>query len=303
MNRRPPDPNSVATVAERRRLLDVNRAAAMFYRRELLRSAKGWPGEYLRNGGARAVLEPSANWALGYAPDAQCRLVDHLRSRGFDVESIRNAGLALLDPEGRTVDRFRDQVLFPARNDRLETVGFVGVRGTSSPYYAMSPATQIHRRSGSLVGIAEQLDLLSEGAMPILVNDPLDALAIERISRQTTGRWAAIPLCDTLLSAEQTRILARYAATDTAIVAVTAESQRTAANMLVDLSRTFIRVWAVELPGAAVALSQSQPGRQHLHDALLTTRPLADYSDARRPRRRASPPAIDLTQQDPGPEL
>jgi hypothetical protein len=47
------------------------------------------------------------------------------------------------------------------------------------------------------VGVAEQLDLLSEGAVPLLVNDPLDALAIERISRLAIGRWAGIPQCDT----------------------------------------------------------------------------------------------------------
>jgi len=42
VKRRPPDPNSVATIAERRRLLEVNRAAARFFRRELLQAKKGW---------------------------------------------------------------------------------------------------------------------------------------------------------------------------------------------------------------------------------------------------------------------
>ena len=79
----------------------------------------------------------------------------------------------------------------------METVGFVGVRAQPAPYYATSPATQVHRRSASLVGVAEQLDLLSEGAVPLLVNDPLDALAIERISRLAVGSWPGIPLCDT----------------------------------------------------------------------------------------------------------
>jgi hypothetical protein len=165
-------------------------------------------------------------------------------TQGFNLESVRNAGLGLVNPEGRTVDRFRDQVILPARNDELQTVGFVGVRASTSPYYATSPATQVLRRSNSLVGVAEQLDRLSEGAVPVPVNDPLDAVAIERLSRLTVGRWAGIHLCGALLSAERARILSRYAAIDSAIVVLTdrADGQRAAIGFVDDLSRFFRRV-------------------------------------------------------------
>jgi hypothetical protein len=214
--------------------------------------------------------------------------------------------LGLLDPEGRTVDRFRDRVMFPARNDRLQTVGFVSVRGVAPPYYVTSPATQVHRRSNSLVGVAEQLDLLSEGAAPVLVNNPLDAVAIERVSRLTAGRWAGIPLCDSLLSVGQAGILGRYAATDTAIVVVTDDraAQRAAVGLLGDLSRFFTRVWAVELPAGQTAstLAAAPNGAQRLHDTLLVTRPLADYRQYRR-QRRSSAPIADLTPPDESPAI
>ncbi|GAB2679486.1 hypothetical protein GCM10009743_64630 [Kribbella swartbergensis] len=254
------------------------------------------------NGGASELLAPDSGWSVGYAPDAPSRLVDHLRARGFDLESVRNAGLGCTSPEGRTVDRFRDQVMFPTWNDRLEAVGFVGVRNAAAPYYATSPATQVHRRSNCLVGVAEQRDLLSEGAVPVLVNDPLDAVAIERVSRLTVGRWAGIPLCDSLLSAEQAGILGRYAATDTAIVVLADErgGQRAAVGFLDDLSRFFTRVGAVEIPAgqSPSRLSISKDGLQRLHDALLTTRPLADYRPPGRRRRR---PPISLLATDPAP--
>jgi hypothetical protein len=211
-----------------------------------------------------------------------------------------------LNPERRTVDRFRDQLIFPARNDQLETVGFIGVRAAPSPYYATSPATQVHRRSACLVGVAEQLDLLSEGAVPVLVNDPLDAVAIERLSRLTVGRWAGIPLCDSLLSGEQARILGRYAATDSAIVVLADDEagQRAAVGFLDDLSHFFTRVWAVELPVAPSTLSNSRDGRQRLHDDLLLTRPLADYRrPRRRPRQPSATPIADLEPPDHGPAL
>lgn len=301
MERRPPDPKSTPTVAERRRLLDVNRAAAMFYRRQLLQAKNNWATNYLAAAGAREVLDPSSKWAIGYAPDARSRLVDSLRSRGFDQSSVRNAGLALLNPEGRTIDRFRDHLVLPARNDRLETVGFVGVRTTPEAYYVTSPETQVHRRSAAILGVAEQLDLLSEGATPVLVNDVLDAFAVERISRLTVGRWAGIPLCDRLLSVEQARILARYAASDTVIIAVrdTQTAQRAAIGFLDDLSRFFVRVWAAELPTRS-SVDASANGQQALHDALLTTRPLADYRGPHRRRRYAE---LDPGLAGPVPEL
>jgi hypothetical protein len=80
-------------VSERARLLEANRAAAVFYRRELLRSATTWPTRYLRRRRLDHVLAWNANWAVGYAPDAWSR-TDHLRGQGFDDETLLNAGLA-----------------------------------------------------------------------------------------------------------------------------------------------------------------------------------------------------------------
>ncbi|MFD7159403.1 hypothetical protein ACFV9C_32725 [Kribbella sp. NPDC059898] len=292
---RPRDPNSTPTIAERRRLLDVNRAAAMFYRRELLRAKKSWARTYLTDAGVGEVLDPGSSWAIGYAPDSRSRLVDSLRSRGFDLASVRNAGLGLLDPDDRTIDRLRDHLILPARNERLETVGFIGMRTTTAPYYMASPASQVYRRSNALVGVAEQLDLLSEGAVPVLVNHPVDALAVERISRLSIGRWAGIPLCDTLLSVQQAALLARYTSADTAIVAVphAAAAQRAATGFLDDLNRFFPRIWAVELPSMFPdgPPHDDQTAQQALHDALLVTRPLSDYRrpKQRRPRRQDGP--------------
>lgn len=118
-------------------------------------------------------------------------MVDHTRLQGFEADSVRNAGLGLLSRRGRLLDQFRDQLMFQARNERLEPVGFVGM--ALPVQYAPSPATRVHRSSGGLVGIAEQLDLLSEGAAPVLVDYPLDAIAIARISRLTMARRAVDP--------------------------------------------------------------------------------------------------------------
>lgn len=247
-----PDPRAVPTEAARRRLIDVTQAATRFYRRELFREKKGWARDYLKQGGSLAQLDEGSRWMFGYAPASRSRLVDHLRALGFDLTSMRNVGLGAVGADGRLVDRFRDQLMLPARDDRLQIVGFTGGRRSGgSAYYTASPNTQIHRRSGSIIGIAEQLDLLSEEASPVLVDDPLDAFAIENVSRLSGGRWAGIPLCGALLSAGQSRIPGAgvHAVTDTVVVLVSDNeaARRRAVESLPDLARSFRRVQAVDL--------------------------------------------------------
>ncbi|MFI5734980.1 hypothetical protein ACIA49_33015 [Kribbella sp. NPDC051587] len=288
------------------RLIEVNAAAARFYRRELKCDKKTWVRDFLMRGGVPELLAPDSHWALGFAPDARSRLVDHLRSQGFSLATVRDSGLGLLDADGRTVDRFRDQLMLPARNDRLQVTGFVGVRtGERAPYYAASPATAVHGRSASLIGVAEQFDLLDGEAQPILVNDPLDAFVIERLSRLGGGRWVGIPLCDSLLSADQARILGSYTAADTVIVLVTGKraAQRVLADCYRDLTGFFRRVQAVELPSGntPARLALAPGGLQRLHDALLRTRPLIDYRPSRG-TTRSMPPATEVDEA-PRPEL
>ncbi|WP_405056864.1 hypothetical protein OG474_29510 [Kribbella sp. NBC_01505] len=285
-------------------MLEVNHAAARFFRRELFRTKDSWARGYLERGEAFEVLEPSSSWIVGFAPDSPSRLVNHLRSQGFDMATVRNAGLGIDGPGGRLIDRFRDQLMLPARNHRLEIVGFIAVHeGSSGPYYRATPATQVHQRSTSLVGLAEQSDLLSLEATPVLVNDPMDAFAIERVSRLAGGGWVGIPLCDGVLSAEQARMLGIETLTGTVIVATSRRRalRQMAAECLDDLSANFPRVQAVELPDShtPASLWKSPDGHQRLHDALLLTRPLADYARPRRPRSRGSrsfgQPSPDVT--------
>jgi hypothetical protein len=169
MNRRPPDPSAVLTVAERARLIQVNRAARDFFRRELPGAERGWAAQYLRKQDAEVLLDPACRWAVGYAPNARSRLVDHLRSCGFALELMRNAGLGRPNAQGR-------------------------------------------------VGVAKQLELLTGGAAPVLVTDPLDAIAITHVSMLSAGRWAGIPMLGPDLSPIQIRIIGRHAATDTVVV-------------------------------------------------------------------------------------
>ncbi|MBP2356199.1 DNA primase [Kribbella aluminosa] len=260
-------------------------AAARFYRRELLRANVGWPVEQVRERGVGEVLQIDSSWRIGYAPDSFTLLTDHLREKGFDFRTLIRAGLSEWTNEGTAVDVFRDRLMLLARDERLDPVGFVGVGPGVKPEYSASPTTLIHRPSNALVGIEEQLDMLTEGAFVVVVNDPLDAVAIENLGRLAGERWAGIPMCGSQLSSAQAKTLYRYTVTDTVIVALDGDQEwrRTAIASHPDLSYFYKRVRAVEIPDglSAASLLKTENGPQRLYDAMVSTRPLADYKPGR----------------------
>ena len=304
MNAGSSESEQVLVSGERQRLMVAHLVANKFFRKELLLANVGWPIERLRERGATEVLDTDSPWKMGYAPDSFTRLTDHLRERGFDFRTLIRAGLAEWTEEGTAVDVFRDQLMLLARDERLDPVGFVGVSQGDQPGFTPSPTTLIHRPSNALVGIGEQLDLLTDGAMVVIVNDPLDAMAVEKLSRMSGEKWAGIPLCGSLMSSAQARTLYRYTATDTVVVALNSDQEwrRTAVAASPDLSYFYRRVRAVEIPDGhtATSLLQTHDGAQQLHDAMLSTRPLED--DARR-RQHLADVESDPTPATSGPSL
>jgi hypothetical protein len=149
---------------------------------------------YLQRWGAAEILSADSAWKVGYAPTTWTNLVDHLRTQGFGFGTLVRAGLVTWTEGGEAIDRHRDQLMFVARDQRLSPVGFVGISQDGLAFTA-SPVTAVHRPSNVLVGIEEQLKLLKNGAIPVIVDRPVDAIAISELSRLSTGQWAGIPVC------------------------------------------------------------------------------------------------------------
>jgi DNA primase len=266
------------SLEERRRLLEANASAARFFRRELLRATGGWPLRYLAVNGVEQVLSTDSKWKVGYAPDTWTSLVDHLRSEGFSYATMARAGLMRWTEGGDAVDRHRDRLMLVARDHRLSPVGFVGI-GDDGQARSESPVTPIHRPSNVLVGIEEQLDLLGAGATPVIVDEPVDAIAVSTVGRSMAGQWAGIPVCGAGLSTAQARILRGVSSSEKVIVALSGDqTQRNqSAGYLLDLAFFFDRVRAVELPASPGTLALGDAGPQRLHEALSRARPLMTY--------------------------
>lgn len=207
-------------------LQDVLDDAAAYYQRQLHCDAAGAAE-------ARAFLRTRAvptlavvAYGLGYAPPGWTSLTEHLRARGHQDEALLAAGMSM---HGRhaLLDRFRDRLIFPVHHPaRGHVVGFLGrllptaaanARGgqgrrgdagpaQEAPKYLNSPETSSYHKAEALYGLtAAARQALAAGAVPVLVEGPLDAIAIT--SSGTTTTYVGVAPCGTALTARQVDVL------------------------------------------------------------------------------------------------
>jgi len=246
---------SACSTEERLELIKAIEVAGQLFRRELLRATDGWTTDFLAERGLQAALAAGSRWKVGYARDSRSQLTDQLQRLGFSSATLVRAGLMEWAADSSPVDRIRDQLVLVSRDSRLAAVGLVGIDRNGQARSAV-PVTPIHRPTNVLVGVYEQIDLLQAGATPVIVDDPLDAIVIDEVSRASSKPYAGIPLCGAPLSPAQTRMLARYSETDRVVVAVPAEDvgRRRAVRAALDLARYFSGIKALVLPpGTAIS--------------------------------------------------
>jgi DNA primase catalytic core len=202
-------------IEHRDSLVAVNTEAHRYYREQLLTSptARG-PCHYLTQRRLSHVLTADSPWPVGYAPPGWTNLNEHLHKVGFTSEELLAAGLARRTHHGDIVDRFRDRIMLAQRNHNGDIVGFIGRAApgspTGAPKYLNSPHTEIYNKSELLFGLHEQLETLARGFRPVLVEGPLDVLAIAAINLAHGPRLAGVAPCGTALTTAHVLLLAHH---------------------------------------------------------------------------------------------
>ena len=191
-------------VVERDPRLAALAAAASFYRSQVDRS---WVPDYANRRNLFGQLAPAQ---AGYAPAGWTTLLDHLRRAGHDDRHIVAAGLARSSSNQNLIDVFRDRLVLPVtNNDDQSVVGFVGRVGphaqSDTAKYVNSPGSDLYTKGRLLYGLGQERDALQQGALPILVEGPLDVLAI-RAARQD---HPIVPLavCGTAFTSDHAQVL------------------------------------------------------------------------------------------------
>jgi len=178
------------------RVADLNSQAADYY----IQTYRGsWAQTYLT---ARLGTDLTGDPDIqpGYAPAGFTTLVAHLRRHGATDDELLAAGLAKTASTGNTIDTFRDRLILPIHHHGA-VAGFVGRRhpdtdhlqpGTDAaakagPKYLNTGDTVLFAKGDQLYGMAEYRDRLAAGATPVLVEGPIDVLAVALASPDHVG--------------------------------------------------------------------------------------------------------------------
>jgi DNA primase catalytic core len=209
-----PDPDQVPA----QRILELNQQALAYYESC---SQRSWAPGYLRERlGTDLVDHPT--FTAGYAPPGPRSLLTHLTGRGATLDELEQAGLIRTrdrrDGTSEYVDVFRDRLIMPIRDphdpDRRAVIGFLGRRNPTKgdddyagPKYLNTKNTLVFTKGEALFGYAETRDALVAGALPVLVEGPMDAYAITLGSGGTAVGLAPM---GTALTTGQIKILRRH---------------------------------------------------------------------------------------------
>lgn len=196
----------------RERMLEVNDLALAFFEGQFTDS---WGRDYLA-GRFGDDLAGDQRFRPGQAPAGWTKLVDHLRRRGVSDDEMVAVGVATVARTGRLIDRFRDRVMFPVihhnpnAGGRPEVLGFVGRRrpdltddDKAGPKYLNTADTALFHKGAQLFGLVPEL--IDEGATPVIVEGPMDAVAG---TLGTVGLYVGVAPLGTSLTEEQAAQLA-----------------------------------------------------------------------------------------------
>ncbi len=161
---------------------------------------RSWAPAYLRD---RIGTDPkeAAGCALGYAPPGPRSLLHHLTKAGATRTELLDAELVRTTDKGDLLDVFRDRLVFPIHDADDRLVGFIGRRNPTKdedhrnrngPKYLNTRATPLFTKGEALYGLTANRGALCDGADLVLVEGPIDALAVTLHSAHAVGvaPWA-----------------------------------------------------------------------------------------------------------------
>jgi DNA primase len=188
-------------------IVQVNKAAQSFFESRMPGS---WVPGYLTARGLGDDIQRL--WKAGHAPASWDALTSRLRTLGFPDSLLEAAGLARRSRRGTLIDAFRNRAMLPIRSADGTVIAFIGRApdppGRGVPKYLNSPQTALYDKSEILFGLWEAREALAAGAQPVIVEGPLDAIAVTTAGQ---GRFAGVAPCGTALTARHASALSRAA--------------------------------------------------------------------------------------------
>lgn len=203
---KPRTPQDQTEDEARQRLFDIHAVAAQLFYNHLVNAPAAAPARaYLHK---RQLDDATRDrFGLGYALDSWDTLLETLTARGYRVEDIALAGLAVEREGGGYYDRFRGRVMFPIRDERGRVIGFGGrTLGDGTPKYLNSPQTPLFEKGNGLYALDVAKDAIRRSGVAVVVEGYMDVVSLHQ-----RGFQNVVASLGTALTEAQVTLAARYA--------------------------------------------------------------------------------------------
>ena len=186
----------------RRRVLELNRAAARWYYDQLQLPQGAAVQAYLDKRQIRRGI--AVRFGMGASLDQWDALLRAMTDKGFTKQELLASGLAVNGKNGGLYDKFRNRLMLPVIDVRGDVVGFGSrVIDKSEPKYMNTTETVAYSKRRVLYG----LNLAKKTKRPnmILCEGNLDVVTLHQ-----AGFDNAVACMGTALTQEQIRLLSRF---------------------------------------------------------------------------------------------
>ena len=199
------------SLPSKKRILEMNRAAARFFHSCLTDPNIGRPGMEYLVGKRKLDMATIKHFGLGYAPKESKALMNHMQRLGYTPKELKYAFLCGKSQiEGRNAeyyDYFRNRVMFPIIDTSGNVIGFGGrVLDDSKPKYLNTSDTPAFKKSRNLYALNYAKGAVAQSEQLILCEGYMDVIALHAAGYET-----AVATLRTALTEEQARIMAKYA--------------------------------------------------------------------------------------------
>lgn len=187
------------------KLRQIHAIATSRFQSQLLASAEGKRArEYLaRRGVSQETIE---RFQLGYASDGWEHLINHLKNKGFSLEAIVQAGLAIQRDTGGAYDRFRNRLIIPISDLQGRVIAFGGrILDSGEPKYLNSPQTPLFDKSQVVFGLNLAKRSIRAKDQVVLVEGYMDV-----ISAHQSGFKNVVAAMGTSITPQQIKLISRY---------------------------------------------------------------------------------------------
>jgi len=207
-------PEEINRQNERESLLIVLNFAQQTFQNLLMTHEEGQAIglSYFRNRGFND--QTIKQFGLGYSLNEWDGLAKVATQRGYNVELLEKAGLAIRKEEERNpaasryYDRFRGRVMFPVHNVSGKVIAFgarILTNDKNQPKYINSPETEVYHKSNVLYGIFQAKNAIRQEDVCYLVEGYTDVISLHQAGIQNV-----VASSGTSLTIEQIRLIARF---------------------------------------------------------------------------------------------